>query len=242
MLSNSVNHVVRLIGGRPLANGSQRKGMIMAARIGLLGAVAALLVCGCNMYGDVVFDELIGEDLNLSAEADTDVNVNTSGEAPPADEGNPPTTDGQAPPAGNESPSTTGGSTSAPPLQGDEIFIVIDNRTPNMIDAQVSYRTSAGFADSYVMDVPPGGRHARYLVCGTTEITLGNVDDETVSGVSVRLGAGSVSDPRVAVEPLEELLTHGVDYECGDEIAFIVMTSRETESGYTVMVTITPGE
>ena len=87
------------------------------------------------------------------------------------------------------------------------------------------------------------------LVCPVEEITLGNVADLEQSGTVVYLTGQAASDadpqdlPFILVDSFGVLLRAGLNYECGDGLAFSVIEAPgQTSSGYRMQVEISHAE
>lgn len=125
-------------------------------------------------------------------------------------------------------------------LPGDApgLLVSVENRTGRWIDIVVSYRDRDDNATAYTTLVGPWDKGAQMLVCPVREITLGDVSDLEAAGVVVYLmdEMDEVEDPTqvpyVEVDPFGTLLREGVNYDCGDELLFVVQPSSDTRSGY----------
>ena len=114
------------------------------------------------------------------------------------------------------------------------LLVRIENRTPRVVDAQLSWRVQSDTVNTLVFTVDPDGSVGEVLLCPVEELTLGDVGDLTALGAAVRLGDEGPNDPFVEVEPFGVLLKDGANYDCGDSITFAVMPSQQTLSGYRI--------
>lgn len=121
------------------------------------------------------------------------------------------------------------------PQNAPFILLTIENRTNNLAEVEVTYRTTGAVVERLPATVEAGAKFAQAVPCPIDEITVGEITDLTVSGAVVRLGDGGADSPFVAVEPYGRLLTEGINYSCGDGVTFAVVSSTETASGYRVL-------
>jgi hypothetical protein len=101
---------------------------------------------------------------------------------------------------------------------------------------------------NYTVMLQAQQHNAQLLVCPVTEITLGDVTNLSQSGAWVVLqdvqaaaldqAGAPVNVPFVDVEPFGVLLRETVNYECGDELQFLVQPSGATRSGFGTEVLI----
>lgn len=135
-------------------------------------------------------------------------------------------------------------------VPGDAPFLLVtfENRTTRRVSFS-GEATANGTLEFVGFDLDPegggGGGSASVgsdiVVCPVTELTIGSINDLSQSGVFVFLGGGFDTDPIIQVEPLGILLVEGVQFNCGDEVRFIVDESTATASGFRTFVQITPG-
>ena len=121
-------------------------------------------------------------------------------------------------------------------LPGDApaLLVEVENGTDRVVVAMVSYRASDGNLDSFTAFIEPFDSTAQALICPIADITLGELNNTSAVGARILLGAGSLNDPYIEVEPFEAMLHAGIDYDCGDAITFAVQPSNETLSGYRI--------
>lgn len=125
-------------------------------------------------------------------------------------------------------------------LPGDApgLLVSVENRTNRWVDVVVSYRDGEDNASTYTTLVGPRDKGGQMLVCPVREITLGAVSDLEAVGAIVYLvdEMDQIEDPTqvpyLEVDPFGTLLREGVNYDCGDELLFVVQTSTNTRSGY----------
>jgi len=128
------------------------------------------------------------------------------------------------------------------PAEAPGLLVSVENRTGRWAAVTVSYRGGDGAIETYTTRLPAGSRSGQMLLCPVSEITLGSVADLTQAGVIIGL-SGDVADvqdidglpintPYVVVEPFGVLLREEVNYDCGDELVFVVEASGQTRSGF----------
>ncbi len=113
-------------------------------------------------------------------------------------------------------------------------LLAVQNQTAEWAEIQVSYRTGQNEVEVFTATVEPGQRTAQAIACPIEEMTVGDLSDSSLSGVTMRLGNGGAGDPIVVVEPFGVIMKEGANYDCGDGITFAVTYSQETVSGYRV--------
>jgi len=135
--------------------------------------------------------------------------------------------------------SALGASSSVATLPGEApgLLVSVENLTNRAVEMVVSYRDGDGDVNNYTTYLDSGDKSAQMLVCPISEITLGNVGDLTMAGVRVALvtdiGDATINEvPYMDVEPFGRLLRDGVNYDCGDSIEFVVLSSGSSASGY----------
>ncbi len=140
--------------------------------------------------------------------------------------------------------STTGGSSGLP---GDApgVVISVENLTARWARVVVSYRDADENARSFTATVGPGDKTAQMIVCPVREVTLGSVADLESPGAVVFLADSISADtdldtlPFIEVDPFGVLLREGINYSCGDGLAFDIReTPGQTSSGYRTRVTV----
>lgn len=119
-------------------------------------------------------------------------------------------------------------------LPGDapSVLVTIENRTTRPIAVVVQLRLADDSVDTFTAEVQSDDKTAQTLVCPVKEMTIGDLSDLSQPGAFIRLGAGTVDDATLAVEPFGVLLKEGVNYNCGDGVTFTVLPSGATRSGY----------
>jgi hypothetical protein len=126
----------------------------------------------------------------------------------------------------------TGGTAVTLPGNAPALLVAVENRIDRMALATINYRDANDSLQTYTAVVEPGQRTAKALMCPVSEITLGDLSNPSIVGVTVLLGNGTASDPFIEVEPFGIPLQAGANYDCGDGITFVVQTSSATKSGY----------
>jgi hypothetical protein len=127
-----------------------------------------------------------------------------------------------------------GGSVATLPGNAPAVLLAVENAAEYPAEVTVSYRTAANAVEQYTVTIDSGQRTAQALACPITEMTVGDLSDPAVSGVVVRLGAGTTVDPFVVVEPFGVIMKEGANFDCGDSVTFRVVRSSATLSGYRV--------
>ena len=135
------------------------------------------------------------------------------------------------------------------PSEAPGLLVSVENRTEHLASVAISYRGSGQDVKSYTLTLEAQQHSAQLLVCPVTEITLGNVTNLAQSGAWVVLqdvqtvplldqAGAPVGVPFIEVEPFAVLLRESVNYECGDELQFLVEPSGATRSGFGTEVLI----
>ncbi len=134
------------------------------------------------------------------------------------------------------------------PSEAPGLLVSVENRTGQLTSVAISYRGSGQGVKSYTVMLQAQQHSAQLLVCPVTEITLGDVTNLGQSGAWVVLQdvpavtldqAGAPANvPFIDVEPFGVLLRAGVNYDCGDELQFLVEPSGATRSGFGTEVLI----
>lgn len=124
------------------------------------------------------------------------------------------------------------------PGEAPAVLVAVENATGRVVEALVSWRDSEDQVVSRTVVIPVDGEVQETVVCPVSELTLGDVGNLRAVGAIVRLGNGGANDPIVEVEAFGVLLQEGVNYDCGDEVAFRVQPSSATLSGYQVFAYI----
>jgi len=128
------------------------------------------------------------------------------------------------------------------PAEAPGLLVSVENRTGRWAVVAVSYRSGDGSIETYSTRLPAGSRSGQMLLCPVAEITLGSVADLTQPGAIVALSTDifeieeanglPTNTPYVIVEPFGVLLREEVNYDCGDELVFVVEPSGQTRSGF----------
>jgi len=136
-------------------------------------------------------------------------------------------------------------------LPGDApgLLVKVENRTSRWAGVDVSFRDGQDTVDRFTTTLAPGDQNGQMLPCPIKEITLGDVSNLQTPGAVVFLadlttgqqngqqGAVTAADaPFIEVDPFGVLLREGVNYDCGDELLFVVQPSGATRSGYQTFV------
>ncbi len=125
-----------------------------------------------------------------------------------------------------------GGGVAELPGDAPSIVVTLENTTDRVVTFQLMYRDANGDVETFQTTLSAASSTAQALICPVEEMTLGDLSNLQMSGAFVRLGAGTQSDPFVAVEPFGYVLREGVNYDCGDGVTFSVRASGATASGY----------
>lgn len=124
------------------------------------------------------------------------------------------------------------------PTEAPGLLVSVENRTDRLARIDISYRQGDTGMDNYVTYMNPGDKSGQMLICPITEITIGNLADLNASGAAVALimgaslSSGLANIPFLEVQPFGTILREGVNYDCGDEILFVIQPSGSTVSGY----------
>jgi hypothetical protein len=128
------------------------------------------------------------------------------------------------------------------PGEAPALLVAVENRTNRTVEMVVSYRDIDQAVHSFTEVLDPGQKSAQALACPVPEITLGDVANLDQVGARVRLGTGLPTDPFIEVEPFGVLLVNEANYNCGDEVRFVVQASGATSSGYQTIAYIQRAE
>jgi hypothetical protein len=128
--------------------------------------------------------------------------------------------------------SLVGGTAVTLPGNAPSLLVGLENRTGRLARMTVMYRSAEGTTETYTSTVESEQSTAQALMCPVSEITLGDLSNPDVVGVTILLGNGTTSDPYIEVEPFGIPLKAGENYDCGDGITFAVQMSGATKSGY----------
>ena len=127
-----------------------------------------------------------------------------------------------------------------PLAPGDEPFLVarVLNMTDQFAVARLSWEDSTGEAFvSRALNLTPGSGVGLVLECDVPRLTVGDVKNVGVSGVSVVLA----NNTRIEVLPQTRALEDGIDYLCGDLVIFALVDTPLTPSGYHVTYAVLDG-
>jgi hypothetical protein len=128
--------------------------------------------------------------------------------------------------------SMVGGTAVSLPGNAPALLVGLENRTDRLANMTVMYHSAEGTNEIYTSTVQAGQSTAQALMCPVSQITLGDLSNPDVVGVTILLGNGTTSDPYIEVEPFGIPLKEGENYNCGDGITFTVQMSGATKSGY----------
>lgn len=129
-------------------------------------------------------------------------------------------------------------------LPGDApgLLVAVENRTTRPAQVVVSYRDGDDAVANYTTFISPQDKNQQLLLCPITEVTVGSVGDLEMSGAIVSLvpDATTALDqlPYIQVDPFGSILREEVNFNCGDEVLFVLDESTRTSSGYEVIAFI----
>lgn len=126
------------------------------------------------------------------------------------------------------------------PGQVPGLLVKVENRTSHWIEITLSYRDSDDTVQDFTTALAPHGMTGQMLICPVSAITVGSLSNREVSGARVALTdeAAGIGDgvPFVDVDPFGRVLEEGINYDCGDELLFVVEPAAEMSSGYRSLV------
>lgn len=124
------------------------------------------------------------------------------------------------------------------PGNAPAIRLEVENRTRNVIEANLAFRDANDEVRVRPIVVDVGDTYAEAIICPMSEVTLGTLNQATSVGAYIRLGGGTQADPLIQVDPFGTTLLADVNYSCGDIVTFTVQPSSAASSGYQIFAYI----
>lgn len=128
------------------------------------------------------------------------------------------------------------------PGEAPGLLVAVENRTTRPAEVIVSYRDGDDAVTNYTTFVSPQDKNQQLLLCPITEITVGSVANLEASGAIVSLvpDATTALDqlPYIEVDAFGSILREAVNFDCGDEVLFVLDESTRTSSGYEIIAFI----